>query len=951
MTFSLLVEIGARVRGLRAPSIPGLVLPQRAAGQLVAVAALLFVAAPVAVSSFPPPPVHAISAPPVPDAPDLTAVEVAPVLAERDRTSTDAAPRERPTVDYTVKRGDSLWRIAERLLGDGTRYVEIVELNHEILDGRPDFIVPGTVLKVPQQLEETYVVQPGDTLSRIAGTKLGDPMRFPELFEASRDTVQLDGAKLTDPDVIRPGWRITIPRTSNHEPAAVEAPAAEEPPSQLHGNTGTTDPNQDSEPSAPAAAAIAATNPDAADEVDQEAAPSWLLPGLSGAGAILAGGVLVAVLAHRRTQPRYRRPGQIIKPPPPELGDVEKTAVVSGGPMTATMERLDRALRDLAAAVKAEGGALPALATVTLAGESATLHLAEDANVPAPWEGSGSEWTIRLGPDIPDRDETPPYPMLVTVGQDDEDRLHLANLEHVGVLSLSGEPTMTAALARHLAAELVLNPWSLLVHVDTIGVGEELAALDDVRLRYRTDRAQILDSIATELEAAADAGCDDPDPFRVVISSGDSADRLAKLIGSPVPRLGAALVTLESAPASDATVFEVTTEGRIRCAALALDLTAAGLSAEEAAACAAIVDLTRESEPVPAPAFADGAEGWRALADQAGALREDLTTERGDGDSDTSVLPDSTETYVAAGATTAPDVERLAPAVPEETRRAIEEADPALDEDVAAWFAQECPLPRLTLLGPVDARTRGAVVQAITKRKPYFVELLAFLALHPAGVTGSAVADAFSISASRARTDLGYLRKWLGTNPRTGREHLPPANASPSYQETGVKTYEVEDVLVDADLFRRLRARAEARGPEGMDDLKAALRLVHGLPFDHLRERGWSWLLDGDRLHETIACAIVDTAHIVVLGALAKGDLETARHAAETACRAAPYDDICHLDLARVTAMDGNSEAADQMLTDVFNRSDDRLPPIDLSKRTRKLTASRTGIPTSRPKR
>ena len=36
-------------------------------------------------------------------------------------------------------------------------------------------------------------MKPGDTLSEIAEAKLGDPMRYPELFEASRDTVQPDG--------------------------------------------------------------------------------------------------------------------------------------------------------------------------------------------------------------------------------------------------------------------------------------------------------------------------------------------------------------------------------------------------------------------------------------------------------------------------------------------------------------------------------------------------------------------------------------------------------------------------------------------------------------------------------------------------------------------------------------------------------------------------------------
>ena len=55
------------------------------------------------------------------------------------------------TERYTVKRGDSLWKIAEERLGDGTRYVELVALNEAVLDGRPDFLLPGTVLKVPSR--------------------------------------------------------------------------------------------------------------------------------------------------------------------------------------------------------------------------------------------------------------------------------------------------------------------------------------------------------------------------------------------------------------------------------------------------------------------------------------------------------------------------------------------------------------------------------------------------------------------------------------------------------------------------------------------------------------------------------------------------------------------------------------------------------------------------------
>ena len=138
---SVLIEVVAQVRGLPAPSLPGFALPQRAVGQLVAVAALLFIAAPTMLAAFPTPPAHAAVAASVPEAPTIAVAEAAPVLVPDD-TST----AEQPTIHYTVKRGDSLWRIADRLLGDGARYTEIVELNHDVLSGRPEFIVAGTVL-------------------------------------------------------------------------------------------------------------------------------------------------------------------------------------------------------------------------------------------------------------------------------------------------------------------------------------------------------------------------------------------------------------------------------------------------------------------------------------------------------------------------------------------------------------------------------------------------------------------------------------------------------------------------------------------------------------------------------------------------------------------------------------------------------------------------------------
>ncbi len=272
------------------------------------------------------------------------------------------------------------------------------------------------------------------------------------------------------------------------------------------------------------------------------------------------------------------------------------------------------------------------------------------------------------------------------------------------------------------------------------------------------------------------------------------------------------MLSIGGTPEPEDAVFEVTRDGRLSTPGLDHELQAAGLTHEEASACAAIVDLTRQVDVVPIPADSPTTSGWRALADHAGALRTDLTEPRPAGAAgNTSLLPDSNEGYEALAATTVEDVQTLGPVVPEQSRLIVEDADPQLDNDLAEWLDHESLFPKLTLLGTVTASARGDL-KAIVERKPYFVELLAFLALHPDGVSAAEVADAFSIGSSRARTDIGFVRNWLATSPCTGRPHLPAANASRVYEQTHVTAYQVEDVLVDWDLFRRLRARGQARG-------------------------------------------------------------------------------------------------------------------------------------------
>ncbi|MCE8513306.1 peptidoglycan-binding protein LysM [Ruegeria pomeroyi] len=52
-------------------------------------------------------------------------------------------------VFHTVAKGDTLWAIAEKTLGKGSRYNEVFEANRPMLS-HPDKIYPGQMLRIPQ---------------------------------------------------------------------------------------------------------------------------------------------------------------------------------------------------------------------------------------------------------------------------------------------------------------------------------------------------------------------------------------------------------------------------------------------------------------------------------------------------------------------------------------------------------------------------------------------------------------------------------------------------------------------------------------------------------------------------------------------------------------------------------------------------------------------------------
>jgi nucleoid-associated protein YgaU len=96
----------------------------------------------------PPPPAAAPA--PIPEAAPESNVE--PVSEAAPEAPADAAPEPAPAPEppraatYTVEPGDTLWGIAERFYGDGSKYQAIADASSV---ENPDLIYPGQVLTIP----------------------------------------------------------------------------------------------------------------------------------------------------------------------------------------------------------------------------------------------------------------------------------------------------------------------------------------------------------------------------------------------------------------------------------------------------------------------------------------------------------------------------------------------------------------------------------------------------------------------------------------------------------------------------------------------------------------------------------------------------------------------------------------------------------------------------------
>jgi nucleoid-associated protein YgaU len=108
--------------------------------------------------------------------------------------------------EVRVAAGDSLWKIAARVLGNGARWHELAVVNPEISD--PNLIRTGEWIRLSANdstIGREVVVRAGDTLSSVAQAELGNARAFTCIAQAN--------PQLETIDLIYPGETLVVPQS------------------------------------------------------------------------------------------------------------------------------------------------------------------------------------------------------------------------------------------------------------------------------------------------------------------------------------------------------------------------------------------------------------------------------------------------------------------------------------------------------------------------------------------------------------------------------------------------------------------------------------------------------------------------------------------------------------------------------------------------------------------
>ena len=82
-------------------------------------------------------------------APEVQPVEETEVKADKAEAACYPAPAA-ATEEYVVQKGDTISKLAQKFYGDGRKYMPIIKANEAVLKGNPNRIYPGMKLTIPK---------------------------------------------------------------------------------------------------------------------------------------------------------------------------------------------------------------------------------------------------------------------------------------------------------------------------------------------------------------------------------------------------------------------------------------------------------------------------------------------------------------------------------------------------------------------------------------------------------------------------------------------------------------------------------------------------------------------------------------------------------------------------------------------------------------------------------
>jgi len=580
---------------------------------------------------------------------------------------TTTRPTAGPT--YEVARGDWLWHIAARFLGNPGRYTEIEALNPDLehRDGRfPDHIETTWRVVLPADAHDsgprdhatgTIIIPapPGNTGPGTAAPSPGGP-------PAGGGTAP-SPARSTGPSPSASPSAIASPSATASPSAAASPSTASAVPS------GSAAADRNAGVATPAPAAPAPNGHQSGE--DDSMLDNALLIGvpLFGAG-LLAALLLTALRRNRRRQEQHRPAGRRLPAPVEPKAETQLRVVAQ----PVAVERLDQALRVFAARLADRPAEqMPDIVGAWLQGDTVNLLLTRPCpGPPAPWVGDQLNWTLPGDVALPDVDgQLAPLPTLAAIGS--QPGMHLLlDLERLGLLAITGDRGRADDLLRYLAAELACNVWSDHVEITVAGFDAaetgRLIALGGDRIDAAPSIGAAIDRIrrcASQVVKSLDhLGAGDPLAGRVADIVADAWMPQVLLAKNPGPQEIAALETLDndlSAIGRCAVAVVVTTNQNIGRWPISIDpngqlaipslgmagddatLTAAGLPRAELGNLADLLDTARRRAPQPRAAEAADAaddgdwprvpaaqeiEPWAAGTDAAGALLSEPTAEQ-----------------------------------------------------------------------------------------------------------------------------------------------------------------------------------------------------------------------------------------------------------------------------------------------------------------------------------